>query len=76
MTHAEVKAMVEEMGLPYAYDHFAEGRAPTHRSSVSCTRERKTSAQTTLCTTISIGWLSRCTPITKIRILRQQSKKS
>ena len=27
MTHAEVKAMVEEMGLPYAYDHFAEGEA-------------------------------------------------
>lgn len=28
MTHAEVKAMVEEMGLPYAYDHFAEGESP------------------------------------------------
>ena len=25
MTHEEVKALVEEMGLPYAYDHFAEG---------------------------------------------------
>lgn len=27
MTHAEVKAMVAEMKLPYAYDHFAEGEA-------------------------------------------------
>ena len=25
MTHEEVKALMEEMGLPYAYDHFAEG---------------------------------------------------
>ena len=28
MTHEEVKALVEEMGLPYAYDHFAEGKSP------------------------------------------------
>ena len=28
MTHEEVKALVEEMGLPYAYDHFAEGENP------------------------------------------------
>lgn len=28
MTHEEVKALVEEMGLPYAYDHFAEGESP------------------------------------------------
>ena len=26
--NGEVKAMVEEMGLPYAYDHFAEGESP------------------------------------------------
>ena len=28
MTHEEVKALVEEMGLPYAYEHFAEGESP------------------------------------------------
>jgi len=28
MTHEEVKALVEEIGLPYAYDHFAEGESP------------------------------------------------
>ena len=28
MTHAEVKAMVEEMGLPFAYHHYAEGESP------------------------------------------------
>ena len=28
MTHGEVMAMVEEMGLPYAYHHFAEGESP------------------------------------------------
>ena len=76
MTHAEVKAMVEEMGLPYAYDHFAEGESPDPPFICFLYPRAKTSAQTTLCTTISIGWLSRCTPITKIRILRQQSKKS
>jgi len=28
MTHEEVKAMVEEMELPSAYHHFAEGESP------------------------------------------------
>ena len=28
MTHEEVMAMVEEMGLPFAYHHFAEGESP------------------------------------------------
>lgn len=28
MTHEEVVAMVEEMGIPSAYDHFAEGESP------------------------------------------------
>ena len=28
LTHEEVKAMVEETGLPSAYDHFAEGESP------------------------------------------------
>ena len=28
MTHGEVTAMVAEMGLPYAYHHFAEGESP------------------------------------------------
>lgn len=28
MTHAEVKEMVESIGLPSAYHHFAEGESP------------------------------------------------
>ena len=28
MTHEEVMAMLEEAGIPYAYDHFAEGESP------------------------------------------------
>lgn len=28
MTHAEVIAMMEEFGIPYAYDHFSEGESP------------------------------------------------
>ncbi len=28
MTHDEVMAMIEEAGVPYAYDHFAEGESP------------------------------------------------
>ena len=27
MTKAEVPQMLKEMGLPFAYDHFAEGEA-------------------------------------------------
>ena len=28
MTHAEVMKMMEEMKLPFAYDHFVEGESP------------------------------------------------
>ena len=28
MTHEEVMAVMEEIGLPYAYHHFAEGESP------------------------------------------------
>ena len=28
MTYEEVMAVVEETGLPYAYDHFSEGESP------------------------------------------------
>jgi len=28
MTHEDVKVMLEEMSLPVAYDHFAEGESP------------------------------------------------
>ena len=28
MTHEEVMAVMEEIGLPYAYHHFAEGGSP------------------------------------------------
>ena len=28
MTYEEVMAMLEETGLPFAYDHFAEGESP------------------------------------------------
>ena len=28
MTHEEVMQMLEELKIPYAYDHFAEGESP------------------------------------------------
>ena len=28
MTHEEVMVLMEEIGLPYAYHHFAEGESP------------------------------------------------
>lgn len=28
MTHKEIIALVAEMGIPYAYHHFAEGESP------------------------------------------------
>lgn len=28
MEHKKVKEMIEELGIPYAYDHFAEGESP------------------------------------------------
>lgn len=33
MTYNDVITMLEEVGLPLAYDHFAEGESPTHPSS-------------------------------------------
>lgn len=45
-------------------------------SSVFCIRKPQILVRTASCTTTSIGWTLRCTPITKIRIRRQQSKKS
>lgn len=29
MTHTEIMDMLAEAGIPYAYDHFAEGEAPS-----------------------------------------------
>ncbi len=28
MMHSQIMAMLEETGLPFAYDHFAEGESP------------------------------------------------
>ena len=28
MTYEQIAAMMEEMGLPFAYHHFAEGESP------------------------------------------------
>ena len=28
MTYQEIMTMMQEIGLPYAYDHFAEGESP------------------------------------------------
>ena len=28
MSHGEVLKMMDEIGLPFAYDHFVEGEAP------------------------------------------------
>ena len=28
MNHEDVLKMMEELGLPFAYDHFVEGEAP------------------------------------------------
>ena len=53
-----------------------EGKALIRHSSVFCIRKPQILVRTASCTTTSIGWTLRCTPITKIRIRRQQSKKS
>lgn len=77
MTHEEVKALVEEMGLPYAYDHFAEGESPD--PPFICflyPKAENFGADNLVCTTISTGWTSRCTPTTKTRIWKQILKKS
>ena len=36
MSHGDVLEMMEEMGLPFAYDHFVEGEAPKPPFAVSC----------------------------------------
>ena len=57
-------------------NYIWKGRVLIHRLSASCIRKPRISAQITLCTTISTGWTSRCTPITKTRIWKQLLKKS
>ena len=76
MTHEEVKALVEEMGLPYAYDHFAEGESLIHRLSASCIRKLRTFGADNLVYHHFNGWTLRSTPITKTRIWKQILKKS
>lgn len=46
MTHEEVMAVMEEIGLPYAYHHFAEGESPDPPFAYSCIREATISLQT------------------------------
>ncbi len=59
-----------------AINEGLRGRVLIHRLSASCIRKLRTSVQTTLCTTISIGWTLRCTPIIKTRIWKRALKKS
>ena len=47
MTYKEIKGIVEEIGLPYAYDHFAEGDSPDAPSLFSYFRTGMTSLLTT-----------------------------
>ena len=58
MTHAEVKAMVEEMGLPYAYDHFAEGESSDPPFICFLYPRAKNFGADNLVYHHSIGWLS------------------
>ena len=39
MTYEQIAEMMEEMGLPFAYHHFAEGESPAQIGRASC-RER------------------------------------
>ena len=34
MTYEEIAEMLEEMGLPFAYHHYAEGESPDRKSVV------------------------------------------
>lgn len=45
MTHEEVMAVMEEIGLPCAYHHFAEGEAPDPPFRYSYIREVTISLQ-------------------------------
>lgn len=76
MTHEEVKALVEEMGLPYAYDHFAEGESPDPPFICFLYPKAENFGADNLVYHHSTGWTSRCTPITKTRIWKQLLKKS
>lgn len=76
MTHEEVKALVEEMGLPYAYDHFAEGESPDPPFICFLYPKAENFGADNLVSTISTGWTLRCTPTTKTRIWKQILKKS
>lgn len=42
----ELSAIISEMEIVFAYDHFAEGEARTHPLSVICFREATISLRT------------------------------
>lgn len=46
MTHEEVVVMMEEMNLPFAYDHFVEGESPEPPFAVFLYPEAAISRQT------------------------------
>lgn len=46
MTHEEVMAVMEEIGLPYAYHHLRKGNPLIRLLQYSCIREATISLQT------------------------------
>lgn len=47
----ELVKMIEEMGIPFAYDHFAEGKVLTRRLSAIFSRTMKISQPMGRCIT-------------------------
>lgn len=47
MTHEDVMQMLAETEIPFAYDHFAEGKVLIRRSSAFYFRVRRTLLRTT-----------------------------
>ena len=57
MTYEQINGMMEEMGLPFAYHHFAEGESPAPPFLLFCHPERIHFQLTTICISALNSWI-------------------
>lgn len=63
MSYEEINEMMLEMGLPFAYHHFAEGESPKSPFLIFLSPGKTHSVQITSCITVSRSWILSCTPM-------------
>ena len=57
MTYEQINEIMEEMGLPFAYHHFAEGESPAPPFLLFCHRAKIHFQLTTICISALNSWI-------------------